>query len=465
MKFIHDNFMLENKWAEALYHQYAKALPIIDFHNHLPPQQIAEEHCFENLTQIWLAGDHYKWRAMRTFGIAEKYCTGEASDKEKFLQWAKVVPYTIGNPLHHWTHLELSRFFGIDDFLTPDTAENIYEKCSEKLRTKEFSCLNILRNWQVELLCTTDDPADSLEHHQKHGAKNTEVAALPTWRADKILKTEDITILNRYFRQLSEVANIEIVSMQTLKDALKKRHDFFASVGCMLSDSGLDTFQISSCSDAEAETIFAKILQQTPLSPNETIQYKTYLMLFLGALNAEKGWTQQFHIGALRNNNSRAFRQLGADTGFDSIADFAYAEPLSALLDALNRRGQLAKTILYNLNPKDTEMIVTMLGNFQQEGTRGHMQYGAGWWFLDQKEGMENHLKTLSALGLLSLFVGMVTDSRSFMSYTRHEYFRRILCNFFGTEIAKGTIPNDMVWVGKIVQDICYYNSKRYLQG
>ena len=462
--FITDEFLLETKEAQQLYHDYAEKLPIIDFHNHLPPAEIANDYQYKSLTEIWLKGDHYKWRAMRTLGIEEKYCTGNPTDYEKFEKWAETVPYTLRNPLYHWTHLELLRVFGVDEILNPSTADSIYNSCTSKLQTPEYSCRRLLERWNVETLCTTDDPADSLEYHKKIANDGWKVTVLPGWRPDRILNLSDLVSLNSYIDRLGVSANTSISDLNSLKDAYQKRHSFFNSMGCKLSDCGLKTAYAATYTEAEVETIFAKIRKSIKVSAEEEEKFITFMLTFFAELDHSTDWVQQYHIGAIRNNNTLMYNTLGPDTGFDSIGDAAYAEPLAKYLDNLLSKGRLTRTILYNLNPKDNEVMATMLGNFQGEGVRGRMQWGSAWWFLDQKDGMIKQIDTLSALGLLRLFVGMVTDSRSFMSYSRHEYFRRILCNMLGNDIKNGLITNDIPLLGAMVQDICYNNPKGYFK-
>lgn len=462
--FITEEFLLETKEAQLLYHDYAEKLPIIDFHNHLPPAEIANDYQYKSLTEIWLKGDHYKWRAMRTLGVEEKYCTGNPTDYEKFEKWAETVPYTLRNPLYHWTHLELLRVFGVDEILNPSTAERIYKTCTSKLQTSEYSCRQLLERWNVETLCTTDDPADSLEHHKKIAADGWKVTVLPGWRPDRILNLSDLVSLNSYIDRLGISANTNISNLSSLKDAYQKRHTFFNEMGCKLSDCGLKTAYAAAYTEAEVETIFSKIRKSIKVSAEEEEKFITFMLTYFAELDHSTDWVQQYHIGAIRNNNTLMYNTLGPDTGFDSIGDASYAEPLARYLDNLLSKGRLTRTILYNLNPKDNEVLATMLGNFQGEGVKGRMQWGSAWWFLDQKDGMTKQIDALSALGLLRLFVGMVTDSRSFMSYSRHEYFRRILCNMLGNDIKNGLITNDMPLLGAMVQDICYNNPKGYFK-
>lgn len=461
-KFLDENFLLHTDTARELYHGFAKQMPIIDYHNHLMPEQIANDINFENLTQVWLYGDHYKWRAMRSNGVNEKYCTGDATDYEKFEKWADTVPYTLRNPLYHWTHLELQRYFDVDKILSPDTAREIYDRCSAKLKTPEYSVRNLLRKMNVKVLCTTDDPIDSLEHHQKIKADGFEIKVLPAFRPDKAMNVDDVDSFNAYVNKLQEVSNILIANWDDYLQALKSRHDFFAENGCCVSDHGLEQLYAVDYQESEIKNIFKKLTAGEAISQPENIKFKSAMLVKFAAWDHEKNWVQQYHLGALRNNNSRMLKTLGGDTGWDSIGDFSQAKQLSKFLDRLDNTNQLAKTILYNLNPADNELMATMIGNFNDGSVAGKIQFGASWWFLDQKEGMTQQINALSNMGLLAKFVGMLTDSRSFMSYPRHEYFRRILCDIFGDEIERGELPYDMAWTGKIVQDICYNNAKGY---
>lgn len=462
-QFIHPDFILHSETGKRLYHEYAEKLPIIDFHCHLSPEMMANDRQFDSIGQIWLEGDHYKWRAMRSNGINEQYCTGNVSDWEKFEKWAETVPYTIGNPLYHWTHLELARYFDIHEQLSPKTARGIYDKANSLMNTPEYSTRNLLRKMKVEVVCTTDDPIDSLEFHLK--CKNEfEIKVLPTWRPDKVVKPDDPAALNAYLKQLGEVSDIEIKDFKTLIEALDKRHAFFTEVGGKLSDHGLDRFFYASFTQSEVDTIFAKLLAGKMISEDEAEKYISAVMIELCRMNHKRGWTQQFHVGALRNNNTRKFTQLGPDTGWDSIGNPQDSFKMSRFLDTLDAGDQLAQTIIYNLNPADNEMMATMIGNFNDGSAPGKVQYGAAWWFLDQKTGMEEHLKALSALGLTTRFVGMVTDSRSFLSYPRHEYFRRIVCDYFGSEVDKGHIPNDDSLLKPAIEGISYYNAKNYFK-
>jgi len=461
-KFMNKDFLLQTETAKELYHNHAAKMPIFDYHCHINPQEIAEDKQFENITQIWLYGDHYKWRGMRTNGIDEKYCTGNASDWEKFEKWAETVPYTLRNPLFTWTHLELKMFFGIDKVLNPETAKEIWNECNAKLQTPEYSVRNIIRMANVDTICTTDDPIDSLEHHQKIKADGFEVSVLPAWRPDKAMAVENATDYNSYIEKLVEAAGMKIDSFNDLMQALDNRHQFFHDNGCRLSDHGLETFIAEDYTENEVQQIFKKIRSGNDLTLAEVLKFKSAMLYEFGIMDHSRGWTQQFHVGALRNNSTRLFNLLGADVGFDSIGDFEIAKPLSKLLDRLDMNNQLAKTVLYNLNPRDNELIGTMIGNFQDGSVPGKMQFGSGWWFLDQKDGMEKQLNALSNLGLLSRFVGMLTDSRSFLSYSRHEYFRRTLCNLLGNDVENGEIPNDIKLLGKMVENICFNNAKEY---
>jgi glucuronate isomerase len=460
--FISENFLLTNKTAEKLYHNYAENQPVIDFHCHLSPAMIADDRKFTNLTQAWLEGDHYKWRAMRTNGIDEKYCTGNATDREKFTKWSETVPYTIGNPLYHWTHLELARYFGITDLLNPATSAKIFEKASSMLQTGDFSIRSLLRRMKVEVVCTTDDPADTLEYHAK--LKEFEIKILPTFRPDNAIKTEDPEKFKTYISRLEHAAGMEIVSFDNLIEALDRRHNFFHSMGGRLSDHGLERFYFTDYKSNEIDRIFKKLFKGEVISGEETEKYRTAAMIELCRMNHKRGWTQQFHVGAQRNNNLRMFRQMGPDTGWDSIGNPQDASKMSKFLSSLDSTDQLSKTILYNLNPADNEMMITMAGNFNDGSYPAKVQYGAAWWFLDQKNGMEKHLSDLSSLALLPRFVGMVTDSRSFLSYPRHEYFRRLVCNFIGEEVEKNLIPDNEDLLRPVIEGISYKNAKGYFE-
>ncbi|MCL2745241.1 MAG: glucuronate isomerase [Planctomycetaceae bacterium] len=493
MTFISDNFLLQSEAAVRLYHEFAAAQPIIDYHCHLPVKEIAEDRRFENLTQIWLAGDHYKWRAMRAAGVSEEYITGSASDWEKFQAWAETVPKTLRNPLYHWTHLELKRPFGIaDKLLSPSTAKSIWDECNAKLQTPEFSARGIMRQMNVKLVCTTDDPIDSLEYHQEirrqtadgnRGAAGLrppvddgsfDIQVLPTFRPDKAMQCAEPTGTGQvtyrsvknyyeYLERLADVARNPILSFDDLLDALNKRHDYFHENGCRLSDHGFGRLSYSMSDDiSQVESIFLRLRDINVIKETEVNILQAAGLRDIAIMNYNKQWTMQLHIGAMRNNNIRFFHKLGPDTGFDSMIDGNIAESLSNFFAALDSTNKLPKTIVYNLNPAWNDMLATLIGNFQDGKTPGKMQFGSGWWFLDQKDGMENQLKCLSNHGLLSLFVGMLTDSRSFLSYTRHEYFRRILCNLLGEDMKTGLIPMDYEMVGKMVGNICYYNAKNY---
>ena len=460
--FISDDFLLQTKTAQKLYHDYAAKMPIFDYHCHLPPAQIADDQRFENLTQIWLYGDHYKWRAMRTNGVPERYCTGDASDWEKFQKWAQTAPHTLRNPLYHWTHLELYRYFGVNTLLNSETAKEIYEKCGEMLRTPEFSVRNIMRKMNVRVVCTTDDPVDSLEHHRKILSDGFEIKVLPTWRPDKGMAVENVAAFNQWVDALEKASGVAVRNYKTYLDAIGSRHDFFHSVGCRISDHGLETAYAEDYTESEITAIFDKLRCGTSAAQEECLKFKSAMMVEFARMDHEKGWVQQLHFGALRNNNSRLLKALGPDTGFDSIGDFEIARPLAKFLDRLDADNKLTKTILYNLNPRDNELMATMIGNFQDGSVPGKLQFGSGWWFLDQKDGMEKQINALSNLGLLSRFVGMLTDSRSFLSYPRHEYFRRILCNILGKDVEDGQLPCDMKLLGAMVENICFNNALNY---
>lgn len=461
---IYNDFLLETDFAKKLYHNYAKDLPIIDYHCHLNPKEIADDKQFNNLTELWLSGDHYKWRAMRANGINEKFITGDAFDYEKFEKWAQTVPYTMRNPLYHWTHLELNRPFGITKLLNASTAKEIYEEVSSKLQTAPYSARNIMRSWKVEVVCTTDDPIDNLEYHQKINKDGFEIKVLPTWRPDKAMMVDEPVSYNQYLNELETVAGIKINAYSELLAALHLRQQYFRDNGCKLADHGTERFYAEEYNEDEIDLSFKKIRTGNKLSKGECDKFKSAIMVDFGKMNHGFGWVQQFHYGALRNVNTRKVGEIGEATGFDSMGDYNVANDLGEFLNRLEKTEQLAKTIIYNNNPKDNNMIATMIGNFQDGITPGKIQFGSGWWFLDQKTGMEEQMNCLSNHGLLSRFIGMLTDSRSFVSYSRHEYFRRVLCNLLGNDMEKGLIPNDLELIGKIVQDISYYNAKEYFQ-
>jgi glucuronate isomerase len=460
--FLDENFLLQTKTAQTLYHEFAKQMPVIDYHNHLMPDQIAEDKNFENITQVWLYGDHYKWRAMRANGVDEYYITGAASDWEKFEKWAETVPYTLRNPLYHWTHLELQRYFDIHEVLSSANAKKIYDECNAKLQTKEYSVQGLLRKMNVKTLCTTDDPLDSLAYHQQIKNNNVDIKVLPAFRPDKAMNADDVAGLNVYIDKLAKLTGTAIADYDTYLSALKSRHDYFAANGASVSDHGLEQIYAEDYTEAEVRDIFLKIRNNEAISLEENLKFKSAMLFNFSLWDHEKGWVQQFHLGALRNNNDRLLSSLGPDTGFDSIGDFPQGKSLSKFLNKLDLNNKLAKTILYNLNPADNELMATMIGNYQDGTVAGKVQWGSGWWFLDQKQGMINQINALSNLGLLSQFVGMLTDSRSFLSYPRHEYFRRILCDLFGTDVENGELPYDKAWLGKVIQDICYNNAKTY---
>ena len=460
--FITDDFLLQTDFAKRLYHDHVKDLPIIDYHNHLPPEDIATNRSFDNCTQVWLAGDHYKWRAMRALGVDEKNITGNTSDKEKFLKWAESVPYTVRNPLYHWTHLELKRYFDIDELLSSENGEQVYEKTTSMLQKDSHSTLGLLKQRRVETLCTTDDPIDSLEHHKTIKENGIGVKVLPAFRPDKVYAVENTKEYLAYLEKLETATDSSIQSYGDLLHALENRIAYFHKHGGRLADHGLEQLYPYEESSQNIERIFKKIKNGKQLSTEEVQYFKMKTLLFLGRTYHKKGWVQQFHLGALRNNNKRLLGSLGPDTGFDSIGDFSQARALSQFLDTLDGKDELPKTILYNLNPADNEIMATMAGNFNDGTTRGKVQYGSAWWYLDQKDGMENQLNTLSNLGILSTFIGMLTDSRSFLSFPRHEYFRRILCNLIGNDVANAELPNDEKWLGKIAADVCYHNAKGY---
>jgi glucuronate isomerase len=462
--FLSEDFLLKTESGRRLYHEYGAAMPIFDYHCHLPVEEIAADKKFDNLTRIWLNGDHYKWRAMRANGVDERFITGAASDREKFQAWAATVPKTLRNPLYHWTHLELKRPFGITEpLLDGNSGDEIYDRCSEMLQQDDFSTRGILKQMNVSVICTTDDPLDNLQFHQQIADDPSfTIKILPAYRPDKAMAIEDLHSFNQWLDALGVITGSDVGSYDQLLEALAKRHAFFHDRGCRLSDHGIEQPYAEDYSDQEIADIFIKARQHKALSSAEILRFKSAMLVELAVMDAEKGWTQQFHLGALRNVNSRAFTTLGPDTGYDTIGDFNMAIPLARFLDRLEQRGKLARTILYNINPRDNEMIAAMVGNFQGDGVPGKIQFGSGWWYNDQKDGMERQLNALSNLGLLSRFVGMLTDSRSFLSYPRHEYFRRILCNLLGRDIENGELPADFELVGEMVKDICFRNAVNY---
>lgn len=461
-KFLDENFLLNTATAQRLYHEYAKDMPIIDYHNHLPPNEVAEDKQFENITQVWLNGDHYKWRAMRTNGVEEDYITGNKSDWEKFRAWAATVPYTLRNPLYHWTHLELQRYFGITDILNADSARKIYDTCAEKLQQNDFTVRGLLTKMNVKVICSTDDPVDDLNFHQQISKDDWNIKVFPAFRPDKAMNVDNVNTFNNYLSLLEKAANVSISTYNDYLAALKKRHNYFGENNCSVSDHGLEEIYAEDYTQTEIAGIFAKIRSGGDLTLEENKKFKSAMLVTFAEWDHEKGFVQQYHLGALRNNNSRMLKQLGPDTGWDSIGDFSQARSLAKFLDRLDRNNKLSKTILYNLNPADNELFATMIGNFNDGSTAGKIQWGSSWWFLDQKDGMTKQMNALSNMGLLSRFIGMLTDSRSFLSFPRHEYFRRLLCNLFGEEMENGELPNDINWIGEVVQDICYNNAKNY---
>jgi glucuronate isomerase len=462
--FMDKDFLLQTATAQELYHNHAAKMPIIDYHCHLIPQMVAENKRFESIAQIWLMGDHYKWRAMRSNGVDEKYCTGkDTTDWQKFEKWAETVPYTFRNPLYHWTHLELKTAFGIDKLLSPKTAREIFDECNEKLKLPEYSARGFMRRYNVECVCTTDDPVDDLRYHKQTRESGFEVKMIPAWRPDKAMNIEKPEFAD-YVKQLAEVSGVDIVKFADMVDALKKRHDFFHENGCRLSDHGIEEFYDEPYTDSQIEIIFSKAMRGQSLSVLEQRQYKHCFLTIMAEMDYDSDWTQQFHYGAIRDNNSLMYDRLGPDTGFDSIGEFNTAKAMSHFLNHLNAKGKLTRTIIYTLNPCANEVIATMLGNFQDGSCPGKIQFGSGWWFNDQLDGMTRQMNALSVLGLLSRFVGMLTDSRSFLSYPRHEYFRRLLCNLLGNDVERGLLPDDMESLARMVEDISYNNARRYFK-
>jgi len=462
--FMDENFLLRTETARELYHEFAKRKPIFDYHCHLPVKDLADDICYNNIGQAWLAGDHYKWRLMRSNGIAEKFCTGDATDYEKFEKWAETVPMTIRNPLYHWTHLELQRFFNIDDLLSPRTCKKIYDQCSKLLQSSEFSVRNLLLKMNVKVICTTDDPTDSLEYHKRIKNSGYSVKVIPAFRPDKAMAINNGTQFINYISKLSEVSNIAIEDFSSLINAIDLRHKYFHDLGCRIADHGILTFWAETYSVAEINKIIIKVLSRKLLSEIEISKFKSAFLYECAKLNYKRGWIQQYHIGPLRNNNTRLFNILGPDIGCDSIGDHNYGEKMARFLDKLDQSGELTKTILYNINPRDNELIASMIGNFQDGSFPGKMQFGPSWWFLDQIDGIIKQINTISNLGLLSRFIGMTTDSRSFLSFPRHEYFRRILCNVIGSDVEDGKIPADTDLLGQIIENICYNNAVNYFK-
>jgi len=463
--FLNENFQLQTETAQHLYHEHAKKMPVIDYHCHLDPKRIDEDYQFRNITDAWLEGDHYKWRLMRANGIDEKYITGNATDWEKFEKWAETVPYTMRNPMYHWVHLELQRIFGINTLLKPETAREIYDNVNDQITKRRLSTRKLLQDFKVEVVCTTDDPCDSLIHHKNLKVSDLSTKILPTWRPDKSMAVESTERFGEYIIKLAMVCGIVIRNFNDYRDAIKNRHDYFASAGCKLSDHGIEEFFSEDCTDKEAADIFNKVFnEKRDLNQQEIQKFKSKMLYENAVMNCEKGWAQQFHFGAIRNNNTRMFQKIGADTGYDSINDIHnLATTMARFFDSLNRENKLAKTIVYNLNPRDNYLVATMIANFQDGSIPGKMQFGSGWWFLDQKYGMEDQMNVLSTQGLLSRFVGMLTDSRSFMSFPRHEYFRRILCNLIGNDVENGLLPaSEIETLEQFVENISYYNAKNY---
>ena len=460
--FLDKDFLLKTPTAKRLFHDYAADMPIIDYHCHLSPKDIAEDRIFNNIAEVWLHGDHYKWRAMRTNGIHESYCTGDKTDLEKFEQWAATVPYTMRNPLYHWTHMELQRYFNVTEQLSPANAKAVYEHCNALLQTKEFSVRNLLRKMKVKLVCTTDDPVDALEYHRAMQEEGADIKMVPAFRPDMAMNVGNTESFLQYVKKVEAAAVMQVHTFDDYLMALKNRHDFFAQMGCRVSDHGLEEIYADDYTSEEIIIIFERLLKGETLCLRCQRQFKSAMLVHFAEWDHEKGWVQQFHLGALRNNNTRMLNQLGPDTGWDSIGTFDQGKALSTFLNGLDTRNKLTKTILYNLNPADNEVLATMVGNFNDGSFPGKIQFGSGWWFLDQKDGIIKQLNALSNMGLLSRFVGMLTDSRSFLSFPRHEYFRRILCDLIGTEVEEGELPNDIEWLGKMVQDICYNNNVNY---
>lgn len=460
--FIGEDFLLETDVARELYHRWAAGLPVIDYHCHLPVEQIAANHTFRSITEIWLNGDHYKWRAMRANGVDERFCTGAASDWEKFEAWARTVPATLRNPLYHWTHLELKNPFGVGELLNEKTARAVFDRCNEQLPS--LPAQELLRRFRVAIVCTTDDPADSLEHHLALSRReNAATRVVPTWRPDAALHVDDPAAFNAWIARLEKAAGISIVKFEDFLDALDIRHAAFHDAGCRASDHGLEQIYARPWAEAELGKTFDRLRSGKTADPGAALRYKSALLHRFAVMDHARGWVQQYHLGALRNTNTRMRRELGADSGLDSIGDFEMARPMAAFFDALDESGRLAKTILYNLNPRDNELFATMIGNFQDGSVPGKMQYGSAWWFLDQLDGMTRQIDALSNMGLFSRFIGMITDSRSFLSYSRHEYFRRLVCNLLGDDVRRGLLPDDRELLGRLVQDVSFFNARDYL--
>ncbi len=462
--FMDDNFLLETKTAQYLFHEHAKTMPIYDFHSHLPAEDIANDINFDNIGQAWLAEDHYKWRLMRANGISEYFCTGNATDYEKFEKWAETVPKTIRNPLYDWTHLELKRYFKISDLLNSGTSKKIYDHCSKLLKSSEYSIKNLIEMMNVKLICTSNDPIDSLDFHKKIKSDGYKVKVFPTFRPDSAMNIENTAHFIKYIRQLGEISEVPIVNFSSLIEAIRIRHKYFHNNGCRIADHGVDHLYAKNYSDQDIEMIFQKILSNNELSDLEASKFKSAFLFEVGRLNHKRGWVQQYHIGALRNVNTRLFNNLGPDVGCDTIGDYNLSRDMAKFLDRLDQSNELTKTVIYNLNPRDNEMVASMIGNFQDETCPGKIQFGPSWWFLDQIDGITKQINSLSNLGLLYHFIGMTTDSRSFLSFPRHEYFRRILCNIIGMDVEKGKIPADMNLLGEMIENVCYNNAANYFK-
>ena len=461
--FIHDDFMLDSNDAVELYRVYARNQPIIDYHCHLIPAEIAENKRWENITQIWLYGDHYKWRLMRAAGIPEEYCSGNASDYDKFAKYAELMPQAIRNPLYHWSHMELKEYFGVTKLLGPDTADEIWGVAKERIQSPEFTARSLMKRSGVEVVCTTDDPVDTLEHHRLIAAdKDFDIRVLPTWRPDNALAVDKPDVFRAWLEKLECAADVAVASLADFLSAIRKRHDFFAENGCVVSDRGIAAVVADDFTESSVAATFGKAISGKPLSTSDIREFQSYMLHELALMDAEKGWATQIHYGVMRNNNTVMLEKAGPDSGFDSIGDYHVAEAMAKHFDRLNYIGKLPKTIIYPINPSDNELVATMIGNFQDGLVPGKMQFGAAWWFLDQIDGMTRQIEALSQLGLLSRFVGMLTDSRSFLSYVRHDYFRRLLCNILGEDMKRGLVPRDMELVGGMVADICYHNAKHY---